>query len=92
MKTEEGREEEVTGSSRVDVDMKSENEDGIEDEEDESMNDYSFTVSLHTPELKLPIIPRELEQKPWREKHEQNNSDHHWRPIRHRVRDIVIIY
>lgn len=63
--------------------MESENEDGVEDEEDESVNGDGLAVSLHAPELKLPIIPRKLEEKPRREQHEQYNSDHHWRPIRH---------
>lgn len=70
MKREERREEEVTGSASVDMDMESENEDSIENEEDERVYSDSLAVGFHAPELKLPIIPRKLEEKPWREQYE----------------------
>lgn len=84
MKSEKLREREVVGwSAGVDVDVEGEDEDGVEDEEEESVESYGLTVGLHVSKLHGPGVPRYLEQQPRLQQQEQHHPYQHRPPIRH---------
>lgn len=70
-------------SAGVDVDVEGEDEDGVEDEEEESVESYGLTVGLHASELHGPGVPRYLEQQPRLQQQEQHHPYQHRPPIRH---------
>ncbi|KAG1370156.1 hypothetical protein COCNU_15G005220 [Cocos nucifera] len=70
-------------SAGVDVEVEGEDEDGEDGEEDESVDGDGLTVGPESPEVHPFVRPRELEQQPWRQQHEQNHPHHHRRPVRH---------
>lgn len=45
-------------SAGIDMDVNGENKDGVNGEEDESVNSNSLTVSLHAPKLQLLAVSR----------------------------------
>lgn len=70
-------------SADVDMNVESQEKDGIEGEEDESVNEDGFAVGLHASELKLLAVAGEGAEKPGLEQHEQHYADEYWCPIRH---------
>ncbi|MED6223059.1 hypothetical protein PIB30_070324 [Stylosanthes scabra] len=63
-------------SAGVDVDLKSDDDDGVESEEDESVNENGFAVGLHAAELELLAVAREREKQTGLKKDEENHSDY----------------
>lgn len=49
---------ESTGSASIDVDVNSQDENGIESEKDESVHSYGLAIRLHAPKLHLPAVSR----------------------------------
>ncbi|KAK3183824.1 hypothetical protein Dsin_031110 [Dipteronia sinensis] len=58
----------------IDVYMDGQDEDGVESEEDKSVNSNGFAVSLHASKLKLFVVSRKREQKSRLEQHEQYDA------------------
>ncbi|XP_054801533.1 uncharacterized protein LOC129305559 [Prosopis cineraria] len=70
-------------SADVNMNVESQEKDGVESEEDEGVNEDGFAVGLHASELQLLAVSREGTEQPWLKQHEQHHADEHWGPIRH---------
>ncbi|GAB2278438.1 hypothetical protein Dimus_013121 [Dionaea muscipula] len=65
--------------------MDGENKDGVEGEEDESMNEDGPAVGLHSAELERSTVAGNLTQQAGRQQHEQHHPYQHRRPVRHHL-------
>lgn len=72
-----------TSSSSVNVNTNSNEEDGDETKKDNSVDKDGKPTGMHVPKLHHSVSPRELDQQPWTQQHEQHHRYHHWAPIRH---------
>ena len=70
-------------SAGVDVDMEGEDENGVESEEDESVDGDGFAVGLHAAELHGAAVARQLEEQARLQQHEQHHPHQHRSPVRH---------
>lgn len=71
------------------MNTKSQDDNRIEPKENESMNENSFSVCLHSAKFKLFSVSRKGEQQSGLKKDEQHHSDYNWCPIRHFVKNKV---
>ncbi|CAN6572436.1 unnamed protein product [Malus baccata var. baccata] len=70
----------VTGSAGIDVDVDDQDENGIENEEEESVDSDGLAVGLHAPKLQRLAVSREREEQPWLQQYKQHHSYQYWAP------------
>lgn len=70
-------------SAGIDMDLDGEDEDGVDGEEDESVNSNRLSVSPHAPELQLLAVSRQLKKESRLQQHKQYYTDEYRSPIRH---------
>lgn len=63
---------EESGGS-VDVEMEEDDEDGVEDEEEKSVNSDGLAVGVEAPKFDKVVLTRYLEQQPRCKHHEQHH-------------------
>ncbi|KAI4383620.1 hypothetical protein MLD38_009432 [Melastoma candidum] len=70
-------------SAGVDVNADGHEEDGDEAEEYDGVDEDGEAAGAHAAELHHAMVPRDLEQQPRGQQHEQHHSYHHRPPVRH---------
>lgn len=65
------------------MNMNGEYEDGIDGEEDESVNSDGFAVGLHATKLHLLTVSGELKKESRLQQHEEYHSDEYGSPVSH---------
>ncbi|KAK4282243.1 hypothetical protein QN277_013643 [Acacia crassicarpa] len=65
------------------MDVKREENNGIESEEDEGVNEDGLAVCLHATELKLFVGAGEGKEQTRLKQDEEDDADHHRSPVRH---------
>ncbi|MCD9646318.1 hypothetical protein HAX54_036084 [Datura stramonium] len=71
------------GSASIDVNMNSQNENGIERKENKGMNSNRLSIGLHAPKFQGTVITGNLKQKPRLQQYEEYHADENWSPVRH---------
>ena len=69
--------------TKIGVDVETNQEERNKAEEEDGMDDNGSAAGLKTTELQATVVPRNLEQKPRRQKDEQHRRHKHWSPIFH---------
>ncbi|CAN6876133.1 unnamed protein product [Brassica oleracea] len=70
-------------STGVDVEIDGDDQNGVDGEEDESVNSYGFSVGFEVTEVYRSVVSGQREEKTRRENHEQDDADDNRSPIRH---------
>lgn len=68
------------------MNVKGEENEGIESEEDEGVNEDGLAVGLHATELELSVGAGEGKEQARLEDDEEEDADHHGTPVSHIVR------